>query len=272
VPGFLRRLRVAPTVTFVGDQPTFTFGPRLERSEAEGVIADLYALLAELGDNRPAVLVLDEFQAVLTLDNRLPALLKSVADAHSNVALVLAGSRRHIMGELVSNPAAALYGMAETLELGPLPDDVMLGYLGERAAAGRKPMTEGEARLIVALAGPVPNDIQRLAYEAYDSAAAAIDEPAVRLGYERAVAHESMTYAERYERLPTGQRRVITAIAEGHGGVLYSADFVARTGLANASSVRKAVTVLHADELVAPRGGGMVVADPFFTAWLRQSP
>lgn len=272
VPEFLRRIRVAPTVTFGGEHPTFTFGPRLEPVDAEGVIADVYALLSEIGGNRPAVMVLDEFQAIVALGGHLPALLKSLADAHSNVALVLAGSRRHIMEELVSDPTAALYGMAEKLELGPLPDDVMVGYLRERAHAGCKRMGEHAARLIVTLAGPVPNDIQRLAYEAYDAAAVAMDEPSIRLGLERAVTHEAVTYAERYERLPAGQRRAAIAIAEGPAAELYSADFVARTGLANASSVRKAVTALQSDELVVARASVVVVSDPFFAAWLRDSP
>lgn len=271
VPDFLRRIRTPPTITFEGDQPKFSFEGRLVAEDADDVIADVYASLAEVASKRPAVLVLDEFQAIVDLGRHLPALLKSLADAHPGVALVLAGSRKHVMEQLVSAPDAALFGMAERLELGPLPDEVMVGYLRERAEVGRKRMSEDVARLIVALASPVPNDIQRLAYEAYDAASGAIDADAVRRGLDRAVSHEAVTYAERYERLAPGQRRVLLALAEDPAAEPYSAAFAARAGLANASSVSKAVSVLVAEEVVIERAGALVVSDPFFAAWLRMS-
>jgi uncharacterized protein len=272
VPAFLQRIRATPSITFDGDQPKFTFQAGLAAADADGVIADVYALLDDLSGRRPAALVLDEFQAVVSLGPHLPALLKSLADEHPGVALVVAGSRKHVMEDLVSAPNAALYGMAERIELGPLPAKVMTSYLRRRARAGRKPMTAEVAGLVVDLASPVPNDIQRLAYEAYDVAGDVIDDAAVRRGLDRAVAHEAVTYAERFERLAPGQRRVVVALAENSETSPYSGAFAARTGLANASSVSKAISALEADELVIERDGALAVSDPFFAAWLRESP
>jgi hypothetical protein len=272
VPEFLKRIRVAPSVTFDGDQPKFRFEARLVDPDVDGIISDVYRLLSESAQRRPAALVLDEFQAVLDLAPHLPQLLKSLADANSNVSLVLAGSKQHLMDALVATPNAALYGMAERLALGPLPDDVMVDHLRARAKAGRKPMSEAVARHIVAAAGPVPNDIQRLAYESYDAAVDRIDDTAATAGLERAVAHEAVTYAERFERLSPGQRRVLLAIAEHAPREPFGAAFVGRTALANASSVRKAADALLADETVVWRGGVLLVSDPFFAAWLVAAP
>lgn len=272
VPEFLKRIRISPTVTFDGDAPKFTFEARLADPDADGVIADVYRLLSETAKRRPAAVVLDEFQAVIELAPHLPRLLKSLADEHNNIALVLAGSKQHLMDALVASPNAALYGMAERLALTSLPEDVMAAYLQARAKTGGKPMNEEVARLTVMLAGPVPNDIQRLAYEAFDAAVDHIDQLSVQTGLERAVAHEVATYADRYERLSPGQRRVVTAIAKKSPAQPTSSGFVAETGLANASSVRKALDALSDDELVLVRGGAWTVADPFFRAWLRDSP
>jgi AAA+ ATPase superfamily predicted ATPase len=269
IPAFLKRIRVTPAVTFDGDKPKFTFEARLAEADADGVVADVYRLLAESASKRPAAVVLDEFQAVADVAPHLPRLLKSLADQHPHVSLVLAGSKQHLMDALVSSPGAALYGMAERLALTSLPDEVMVAYLRERARKGGKPMNEAVARLVVALAGPVPNDIQRLAYEAFDAAVDRIDEPSAHAGLERAVAHEAATYAERYERLSPGQRRVVAAIAEAPPRQPSAAEFVGRTGLANASSVSKAIDVLANDEVVVSRDGLLTVSDPFFAAWLR---
>lgn len=272
IPDFLRRIRGTPSVTFEGEHPRFAFEPRLEAADANAVIADVYSILADVSDRRPAALVIDEFQHITELGTHVPPLLKSLADEHTHVSLVVAGSKQHLMEALVSAPNSALYGMSERITLGPVPLEVMVPYLRERARAGRKPMSDAVAHRLVDLAWPVPNDIQRLAYEAYDAATSTIDEEAVLTGLDRAVQHEGATYAERYERLSAGQRRVITAIAFDPPAEPYSSAFVRRSGLANASSVSRAVEALEGDELVADRDGFLTVADPFFAAWLRDMP
>lgn len=270
VPEFLRRLRARPVVTFEGDHPKFEFDAGLSAPDADDVLADVYGVLAEVaGRRRPAALVLDEFQAIVGLGAHLPGLLKALADANPEVSLVLAGSRRRLMEQLVSAESAALYGMAEPIALGPLPEEVMAAHLCSRAATGDKSMSDAVARLTVALAGPVPNDIQRLAYETYDTADATIDEATVHAGLAAAAAHEAASYAERYEILSPGQRRVLSALAEAPTEHPASAAFLAQTALANSSSVKKALDVLEEAELVARRGTTLVVADPFFAAWLR---
>ena len=69
--------------------------------------------------------------------------------------------------------------------------------------------------------------------------------------------------------LSPGQRRVLAALAEGPTEQPAGAAFLARTALANPSSVKKALDVLQDGELIARRGRTLVVADPFLAAWLR---
>lgn len=270
VPDFLRRLRVRPGVSFDDEaKPTFSFEPGLAEADGEEAIADLYRLLAEEAADRPAVLILDEFQAITDHGPHLPDLLKALADAHPSVSLVVAGSRRHLMERLVSSERAPLYGMAQKLALGPIPDEIMIPFLRERAQAGGKPMAEPTARLIVETAGPVPNDIQHLAYEAFEVAARRIDASAVTAGLDQAVAHEASTYAELFASRPPGQRRVLVALAAHSTTPVYSAAFARSVGLAGSNSVKRAVDSLDEDEILVVRDGPPSVADPFFAAWLR---
>jgi hypothetical protein len=270
VPEFLRRLRVRPTVAFDDDaKPTFSFAADLTALDADGVIGDLYGILDEEAKQRPAVLILDEFQAITSHGAHLPGLLKGLADAHPKVCLVVAGSKRHLMDRLVTSEGAPLYGMAQKLALGPIPDDVMAAFLRSRSRAGGKPMSDDATQRIVQLAGPVPNEIQHLAYEAFEVAVRRIDNDAVTRGLEQAVAHEASTYAEVFAARPPGQRRVLVALAAGPTDPPYSARFARSVGLAGSNSVKKAVDALSADELVSDRDGHLVVSDPFFAAWLR---
>jgi hypothetical protein len=270
VPDFLRRIRVSPMVTFdPAGTPRFGFDTAIAAPDAESVLADLYALLAEEAEHRPAALVLDEFQAITRLAASLPDVFKALADAHPRVSLVLAGSKRHLMEELVVREHAPLFGMAQRLSLGPIPDPEMAAYLRTRAAAAGKPLQADADGYLLSLAGPVPNDIQHLAFEAYEAATTRIDAGAIDRGMARAVAHDNVLYAENLSRLSPGQARVLAALAAGPPDEPYSARFARSVGLASGSSVRKALQPLLANEDVVELDGGLVVADPFFAAWLR---
>ncbi|MDP9075749.1 MAG: ATP-binding protein [Actinomycetota bacterium] len=273
LPEFLRRMKLRPTVT-INDhgQPVFGFDSALAGPDADTVLADLYALLEEQSESRPAVLILDEFQAIVDLGAHLPSLLKSLADSHPAVSLVMAGSKRHLMERLVNADGAPLYGLAQRLALGPIPDQVMAGFLCARAAAGGKPMPEATAVAAVSLAGPVPNDIQRLAYEAFEVADTTVDDVALASGLDQAVAHEAATYAELFAQRSGGQRRVLAALAMGGAEHVFSSAFARSVGLAGGNSVKKVLDTLGDDELAAERDGRWQVTDPFFAAWLRLDP
>jgi uncharacterized protein len=270
---FVARLRVSPSVTFEGDAPRFSFAATLTPGDADLIVEDVYALLGELSAKRPAVLILDEFPAITGLGEHLPALLKALADTHPNVCLVLAGSREHLMEQLTSERSAPLFGLAERFTLDVVPASVMATFLRERARAGGKSMSEATAALVVKLSGPVPNDIQRLAYEVWGVAGRSVTEAAVTEGMASAVEHEASGYSQTYGRLAPGQRRLLSALAAERTGVdePYAAAFVRQVGLANAASVRRAMDALVEDELVTRRDGAYQVFDPFFAAWLTQT-
>jgi hypothetical protein len=220
---------------------------------------------------RSAVIVLDEFQAISGLGEHLPALLKSLADANPNVSLGIAGSKQHLMEQLTLDRVAPLYGLAERMSLDVLPESVMSDYLRERARVGGKAMAIAAAERIIALAGPVPNDIQRLAYEAWVQSSRSVTTDTVDRAMASAVEHEASHYSERYGKLSAGQRRLISALSAAPAKEPYAAEFATSVGLATGTSVRRALEALVAEELVTRRQGHYRVFDPFFAAWLKQT-
>ena len=120
------------------------------------MIADLYRLPSQEATRRPAPLILDEFQAITDHGAHLPNLLKALADEYRQVSLVVAGSKRHLMEQLVTTESAPLYGMAQKIALVPIPDDEMKAYLRRRATKGGKPMDKDTAALIIGNAEPDP--------------------------------------------------------------------------------------------------------------------
>jgi hypothetical protein len=271
LPELLRRLRVQPALTLDdAGKPRFTFGGLAER-DAIVVLDDVYAILSSLAKERPAVLIFDEFQAVGELGGGIAPALKALGDRHPKVSLLLAGSRQHLMNALVLSRGAPLYNMAERLALGPIDELVMVRYLGDRARQSAKHMTEAAAKRICELAGPVPYDIQRLAYEVFDRAGTRIDNSEVDHGMRGVVRREDPNLTDAFSRMSIRHRRVLVGIAvRCRVEQPYTADFAREVGYAGPPGVRRAVEALSADETLTKRQGALVLTDPFFAEWLRR--
>ena len=271
LPELLRRLRVQPALTLDDTgKPRFTFGGLAER-DAIVVLDDVYAILSSLAKQRPAVLILDEFQAVGELGGGLAPGLKALGDQHPKVSLIVAGSRQHLMDALVLSRGAPLYNMAERLALGPINERVMARYLVDRARHGAKEMTEAAAERICELAGPVPYDIQRLAYEVFDRAGDRIAGSDADDGMSGVIRREEPNFTDGFSRMSIRHRRVLVGIAvRRRVEQPYTAEFARDVGYAGPPGVRRAIEALSADETISERQDALVVSDRFFAEWLRR--
>ncbi len=161
--------------------------------------------------------------------------------------------------------------MAERLALGPIDERVMVRYLVDRARHGAKEMTEAAAGRICELAGPVPYDIQRLAYEVFDRAGDRIDSSDADDGMSGVIRREDPNFTDGFSRMSIRHRRVLVGIAVRRLVERpYTAEFAREAGYAGPPGVRRAIEALGADETLSERQGALVVADPFFAEWLRR--
>ncbi len=274
---FVRRLRVTPTVTMTATgEPSFSFQPALAAGDVQSVLSDLYAMLSTETQKRPAGIVLDEFQAITDLDEQLPLLLKALADEYPNVSLVLAGSKRHLMERLTLSAGAPLFGMAERFALGPIQQDAMIDYLVSRFETGKRPIGQEVAVLLATYAGPIPNNIQRLAYETFELATAKVeknDEELIESAFAQAISHEADRFDEEIERLAVGQRRIMFELAKTPTESPFSGEFARSVRLANPSSVKRSLNALLEAELIRrePTTGQYQIADPFLRKWLTEN-
>ena len=271
LPEFMKKLRVRPSITLDDEgKPVFTFSASAAQADVLGVFDTVYEILNEIGEKRPSVLFIDEFQASLDLDSKLPWQLKGLADTYRNVSLVLAGSKQHIMDTLVSAQNAPLYQMLQPIALGPIPKDDWVPFLMDSALrAGRPFDSELTAGKIFDEAGPVPDDVQRLAFEAFSQTSTQISIDTVKQAVSELIRHSASSFAKDFEDQPIGRRRILKTLAAGIYGAPSSFPFVTQTGLANPSSVIKGLDKLCEAEIVVKREGDYSINNPFFASWLR---
>lgn len=218
----------------------------------------------------PISLVIDEFQKAAEVDPALPMLFKSLTDLElKGVSLVLSGSRRHVMHDLLSGPGAPLLGVGELMTLDTVPESDMIAYIQSRSQLEGKRMTEGAARLLFELARGVPAYVQRLAFEAFEAAERRnIDEEAAEMAVDTVLKRERQYFEVMYEDLAPNQRNLIRALAARPEKNPTSRDFLDRARLRADSSSHRALSALESAEKVELGPDGWQVADPLFALWL----
>ncbi|HSJ20410.1 MAG TPA: hypothetical protein VK964_07530 [Nocardioidaceae bacterium] len=129
--------RLGLSLTAAG--PGITLGPRHRTTAAPEATQTAAAELLDLPltlferDQRPTLVVFDEFQDLLSAGASLDGLLRSHVQYHGDAAVyVYAGSQPSMMRKLFSDRERPLYGQAEPLDLGPLPLDEVMVELAER--------------------------------------------------------------------------------------------------------------------------------------------
>jgi hypothetical protein len=273
--GILRRLRVTPTVSVATDgSVTFGVDPSVGSRSWQQILDDALILLDEAGAEGPVALALDEFQRIADIGAKgMGGAFKAATDRLTHASLVLSGSHLSVMESLTRTRGAPLYGMGELVVIDVIAEDEMVAYLRRRARAANKRLSPNAARYLYTLAGAVPNDVQWLAYSAFEASgdAGEIDEAAVDAGMAAVVGRQASNFAERFETLAPSQQRVLKVLAETPTARVFTKDFMDHVQVANANAVRRAILVLSGHELVQRRAGVYEVASPFLRAWLRPS-
>jgi hypothetical protein len=270
---FFAHLIISPRVTVGNDgRPQFEFLGYERDEDVDAVIDGLLELPGRVAaEGHRVVLVLDEFQEIVSIDERLPGRLRTVFQQQPEVAHVYLGSKRHLMEPLFMDKAAPLYRSAKPMPLGPIPPERFSGFLRERFRVGGVGATDEAVDLVLALTGGRPYETQELCSFTWTRARVE-GRPADVAMVERALADlidaESARYIAVWDRLSGNQRALLLALAQEPGRV-YSERYRLTHKLGPASTVQNSVAVLKRLELVEPtEAGGHAVSDIFMRPWL----
>lgn len=243
-------------------------GRRLDADEARSVIRDLLALPGELGaDGGLTVVAMDEFQDLLTADDRLDGVFRSVIQHQRAVAYVFAGSSASLMRELFSDRERPFYGQARPLALPPLPEDATFAYVRDRLPP--HPVRDPAAAQVVQFAAGHPQRTMLLAHHLFDRLEdPAAGEDAARDALDAALRELDDSYISLWTGLGRSERAAVVALADG---LSPTSRAVAQDHGTARSSMQRAVERLEADgQLVVRHATRLELLDPLFAEWLRR--
>ena len=236
-------------------------------------VQTLDELFAAIAKWKRAVVVLDEFQDVLTLGDsrRILARLRSLVQTEQKVAFVFCGSIRNQMEEIFTNQESPFFNSASRLWVGPLDRTLFRRYLQKRFARGDRHVAEPHLDAILDACHDNPGHVQRFCISLWQVTSEGQEISTSDLAEARQVLFgmQRDAYELTLTTLSPQQTRVLRALSHIGGEATLSAEFVELTGITLAASVRKAMTKLVDRRLVKKDETTYRICDPFLAAWLR---
>lgn len=242
--------------------------------QAEPPLVDRLALPTRLHEKHGTrtLVIFDEFQDILAATDRADALIRAEIQHHGDAAsYVFAGSHVGMMRGLFSDRRRAFYGQAGPVDLPPLRPDDVADYLSLRFEATGRRLGSALPRLLEVANGH-PQRTMLLAYilwELTDEGEEATEDTWLA-AFDRVMREVRDELRAAWSALPTSQRRVLAAVAEGGQGV-YAAG--RRYGGSRGGAVRRAVDALIDRGDIAEdatSSTGLRVLDPLLAAWIAE--
>jgi uncharacterized protein len=242
-------------------------GRGLSGDEARATIRDLLELPGEIAAKGDlTVIAMDEFQDLLTADDQLDGLFRSVIQHQQNTAYVFAGSSSTLMRELFSDRERPFYGQARPLELPPLPEDETYAYVRARLPA--HPQREDAASALVTFAAGHPQRTILLAHHLYDRLEDSSRGDAIAADVLAAALRELADgFISIWTGLNRGERAAVVALADGLSPTSRRVADEHRT--ARSTMQRATERLEHDGQLVVRRDGELQLLDPLFAEWIR---
>ena len=230
-------------------------------------------------DQRPTLVVFDEFQDLLSAGPGLDGLVRSHVQYHGDAAVyVYAGSHPSLMRRLFADRERPLYAQAEPLELGPLPVDETLLELAERfEQLGQSPA--GALEPLVEVAAGHPQRTMLLAHllhreltareAGWSTLGASADVDGLALAdavVSAALAQTNEAHQAVWDALSAGKKAVLAALAAG--GSPTGSRTAAASGLSRATLQSALRELSRAGQHVTRDGPTWRFIDPLLRLWV----
>lgn len=272
-----RGLRVVPTMTLdpISGAVSFSFSAGYSSDEIDTTIERLLTLPGELGAERGrrVALVFDEFQQVLDIDRRLPALMRAVFQEQPEVAHIYLGSKRSMMAQLFNDENEPFWRSAKQLELGVISPEAFAPFIEERFQSTGHSLDEATVGKVLEITRGHPYATQELCYALWEQSVPGVqvDMDDLTEALNQVLRSEHAHFTQIWDRASNVQRQTLQALAVEPSQAFFSSDYAQRHRLPGRASLQRAINKLVDDELVSREGPGRYrIAEPFLAEWIRR--
>ena len=265
-------LRPRVSVDPYSGEPAFTVDTSADTAGDPRSIEGVLGTLGHEGGKCLLVVVFDEFQALLKLprSESLMATMRGAIQLQSHVTYLYLGSTRNLMDEIFNSPDKPFYKSAASVTVEPIERAAYMPYIDKKFATGKRSGTPAAFSAVFDAACDITGDVQQLCSEIWSCTdpGDVIEPETVPRGLERIHRAEHESNSRIIELLTPGQIRVLVGLARVGGASPTSKEFLAAAGVAQPSSVTRALNRLSDRGLIYASAEGYRFFSPFFRTWL----
>jgi AAA+ ATPase superfamily predicted ATPase len=170
IKDFFPKLR--PKVIIGGDGiPSIEIDVRLKDRELLDSFEEVFNAPEKIAKKRKKnfVVVFDEFQEILNLNGeRIEKMMRAFFQHHHKVAYLFAGSKRHLIYSMVSDPNRAFYKLGDIINLQKIEPAEMKVFLKDQFSKGLIEIRENVLDYILEVSENVPYNVQYLCHHLWN--------------------------------------------------------------------------------------------------------
>lgn len=217
-------------------------------------------------------IIFDEFQEIDKLNGEnFEKQLRSVIQNHDNVSYVFLGSKSHLLLDMFSSKARALYKSAKLMNLKKIDAVKMEKFIISRFKSSGYAINNSLAEQIIKKAQNIPYYVQYLAAQVWQLISTSTDsdyKDIIEIAIDGILDNQNDYYFLIYENLTVYQRAVLKAILQERTNI-FSKEFHQKHNLTTQSSTQRAITALIKKSILEKTDNRYSFSDPFFYHWLQ---
>ena len=245
-----------------------------ERADVLKSFDELFELPQEIAlkKKKDFVIVFDEFQEIRGFDGEtLEKSLRSCIQHQRNVAYLFAGSKTHMIEDMVFNKDRAFYKMGKVMNLDKIPRAEFEEFLADKFKSTGFSLDKGTLDKILDKVKNYPYNAQFLCHELWDRHRdrKEINIKDVETCLKKIVSEQTPYYITLWDNLTINQRDVLSAVVNIRDKRIFSQDFASASGIKPYSTLQTSVSLLIKKGILAKSNDTYEITDVFFKEWIR---
>ncbi|MFH0798746.1 MAG: hypothetical protein V2A66_01040 [Pseudomonadota bacterium] len=269
IRNYIKHFRIEITADPLSGAPQVNLSGGVSGKE-DKTIHELFVTLKAISGDYKTLLVLDEFQDVACIGG-LEAKLRSEIQALSDAAVIVLGSKRHLMKTIFHEESRPFYGFGVDVEIRKIERGHWLQYMKERFDNSKLVIDKQGVDTICKQMRDVPNSIQELCqWISLNDEQRHLDTSRIMKHLAGLIENKSSRYLERFTSFSAKEKAVLIAAARMEPvASIASTAFIHTTGIS--ATAAKAAVLRFADQGVLDHSEeGYVVTDPLFRIFLQR--
>ena len=267
----VRSLKTTISYEVVTGFPEISFGLG-EIQQPEVTLDEILGYLES--SDAVCIVAIDEFQKIASFEEEnVEALLRTKIQHLKKTQFIFAGSERHLLEGIFSNPARPFYNSVVFMQLLPIEVGVYVKFCQKLFLRYEKSVSPALVERLYECFQGITWYLQLSMNEAFTMAerGGCVDEEAYDQILNHLVDSKRFTFEDRYASLTEKQKTVLMAIASEFPNqvTLTSQNFITRYNLKTSSSVQTAVKGLVEKGILSDNHGVRRPTDLLFMLWLK---